>query len=122
MLRGMSSKQFYEWQLFEELEPFGPERADQRAGVVSAAIHNAHRDRKKKRKPFTMLECSPTFGDTPVQKISGAAPGVIPEGWHADGPATNWKWMKALGKAMTESHNEQLVKNKKEGPRVSQSR
>lgn len=64
MLRRMSCRQLMEWQAFDILEPFGPERADLRSGAILNVLMNAHRDVKKQRKPFTLAECVPMFGDS----------------------------------------------------------
>ena len=40
MLAGMTSKEVTEWQLFEQMEPFGERGADLRAGVIAAVLCN----------------------------------------------------------------------------------
>lgn len=52
-----------EWQAFELLEPFGPEREDFRTGAIVNVLMNANRNSKKRPQPFTLLECTPMFGD-----------------------------------------------------------
>jgi hypothetical protein len=84
MLRRMTWKQFVEWQVFDRLEPFGPERADQRAGALIMVLANAHRDSKRKSTAWTLAECIPMFGDSEVPK---KAP-------------MDWRAMKALAMEM----------------------
>lgn len=57
----MSSREFVEWMAFYQIEPFGEERADLRAGVIASTIANANRDPKTRSKPFTPSEFMPTF-------------------------------------------------------------
>jgi len=60
--REISSLDFAEWLAYQELEPFGEERADLRAGIISATVANTARDPKKRRKPFRPAEFMPEFG------------------------------------------------------------
>jgi hypothetical protein len=46
LLASLSSRQLNEWMAFAALEPFGPHREDQRAGVIAAAIINSRFGRK----------------------------------------------------------------------------
>lgn len=46
---------------YYELEPFGEERADLRSGIVASTVANAHRDPKRRRKPFRPLDFMPRF-------------------------------------------------------------
>ncbi len=50
--RRMSSAEFSEWLAFSGLEPFGPAREDERAGVVASLMANAYRDRHVRPEPF----------------------------------------------------------------------
>jgi hypothetical protein len=84
MLRRMTYKQLVEWQVFDTLEPFGPERADQRMGALIMVMANAHRNSKTHPSPWTLAECVPTFGDS-------EKPRKAPMDWRA---------MKALAQAM----------------------
>jgi hypothetical protein len=63
MLRSMSGKQFLEWLAFSGLEPFGPERDDQRSGAIIQVLMNAHRNTKKRSRPYTLADATPIFGD-----------------------------------------------------------
>lgn len=47
LLDSISSSQWIEWQAFHELEPFGPERDDERAGIVCETIALANGVTKK---------------------------------------------------------------------------
>ncbi|MEW6223199.1 MAG: DUF4035 domain-containing protein [Chloroflexota bacterium] len=49
----VSSREFAEYWAYDQLEPFGPERDDLRAGVVASTIANVNRDPKRQRTPFT---------------------------------------------------------------------
>lgn len=40
MLSRMSSREFSEWMIYYELEPFGEERADLRQAMTTSAVHN----------------------------------------------------------------------------------
>jgi hypothetical protein len=61
MLASMSSRLLSEWMVFAQLEPFGEERADLRAGIVASTIANANRDPKQQSKAFTAREFMPQF-------------------------------------------------------------
>ncbi len=89
MLRRMNMPQLMEWITYAELEPFGPERDDYRAGAIINVLSNAHRDRKRKPRAFTLEETTPKFGDA-VRGSTGPAKKMM-----------NWQAMKALGQAMT---------------------
>lgn len=41
----VSSREFTDWQAFAELEPFGEERADLRAGIIASTLANVNRGR-----------------------------------------------------------------------------
>jgi hypothetical protein len=58
----MSSREFAEWIEFYGLEPFGEERADVRSAIVASTIANANRDAKKRKKPWTVEDFMPKFG------------------------------------------------------------
>jgi hypothetical protein len=60
----MSSREFAEWMAYYELEPFGEERADLRSAIVASTVANAHRDPKRRRKPFRPLDFMPRFDET----------------------------------------------------------
>jgi hypothetical protein len=62
LLRRTTSRELTEWMAFYELEPFGPERGDLRAGIVAATVANANRDPKKVKKAFEPQDFMPKFG------------------------------------------------------------
>lgn len=62
LLSSMSAEMFAEWAAYAEIEPWGEERADLRAGIVSSVIANTHRG---KGQPLTPKDFMPTF-DAPV--------------------------------------------------------
>ena len=61
LLARISSRELSEWLAYAGLEPFGPERADLRSGIVAATVANVHRDPKKRRKPYTSADFMPRF-------------------------------------------------------------
>lgn len=62
--REIDSREFAEWMAYSIIEPFGPEREDQRAGMVAALIANVYRDSKKKSDPYTVEDFFPRYSDT----------------------------------------------------------
>lgn len=44
----MDSREFAEWIAYDQIEPFGESRQDQRAGVIASAIVNQHRKKGSK--------------------------------------------------------------------------
>mgnify|MGYP000046381597 CR=1 FL=1 len=60
LLSRISSRELSEWMAFYELEPFGDERADLRAGIVASTVANANRD-PKKSKPYAPQDFLPRF-------------------------------------------------------------
>jgi hypothetical protein len=59
MLRSMTIHQWQEWKLYAEMEPFGEDREDARTGMIVQVLANAHRDSKRRRKPYSLEECVP---------------------------------------------------------------
>lgn len=59
LLWRMSGAEIREWELYEQVEPFGERRADVRAALVASVIANANRDAKKKPSPFTIDDFMP---------------------------------------------------------------
>lgn len=64
LLNELSSQQLAEWLAFFQLEPWGEERADLRAGIVASTIANVNRPAKRK-KAFEPKEFMPQFGVEP---------------------------------------------------------
>lgn len=50
-----------EWIAYNELEPIGEVRDDLRAGIVASTIAEAHRNPKKRKRPFEAKEFMPDF-------------------------------------------------------------
>lgn len=59
----VSSREFAEYWAHFQLEPWGVEREDLRAGIVASTIANANRDPKKRAKPFTPDQFMPQSAD-----------------------------------------------------------
>lgn len=62
LLDELSSSQLAEWIAFYQLEPWGEERADLRAGIVASTIANVNRSPKRK-KPYAPEDFMPRFED-----------------------------------------------------------
>lgn len=52
----MGAAEFAAWWAFYQVEPFGELRADMRAAMGATLTANAHRNVKKKRKPFELSD------------------------------------------------------------------
>ena len=52
----MSAREFAEWVAYAGMEPFGETRADIRMATVAALLAEANRDRKRRRKAFSVGE------------------------------------------------------------------
>ena len=61
MLEEMTWGQFMGWVTYSEVEPFGEERADLRAGIIASIIANVNRD-PKKGKAYQPTDFMPKFG------------------------------------------------------------
>lgn len=60
--REIDSAEFAEWVAFYQLEPFGEERADLRAGIISSAVANYS---GKINEPTRPRDFMPHFGEQP---------------------------------------------------------
>jgi hypothetical protein len=58
----VSSAEFTEWMGYRQIEPFGTEMDDLRAGVLAAAVYNVNRDVKKRPEPFAAADVIPWLG------------------------------------------------------------
>lgn len=76
----MSSAEFVEWQAYHQIEPFGEERADLRAGIVAATV--ANRGRSKKDKVFKPKDFMPRF-DQPRGPMTAEQMLKTAEAWNA---------------------------------------
>ena len=63
MLRALRPLELLEWQVFEGLEPFEPERGDYRMASVCQALWNIARDTKRHPRPFPIKDFLVLFGD-----------------------------------------------------------
>lgn len=71
LLAEMSSSQLAEWIAFYQLEPWGEERADLRAGIVASTIANVNRSQKQK-KPYKPDDFMPRFDVEPEEPAETA--------------------------------------------------
>lgn len=55
----MPAAEFYEWFVYEQIEPFGDRRADLLAGIISAVIANVNRS--KNTKAYTVKDFMPNW-------------------------------------------------------------
>lgn len=68
LLERVDSRELSEWMAFERLEgPIGPWRRDFHAGMVASVLANIHRDKKKKKKPFSPDDFIPDW-DQPLKE------------------------------------------------------
>jgi len=61
MLRGLTAKQFMEWEAFAMIEPFSELRDDYRFAALVQVLANANRG--PKQPPYTLKECLLQFGE-----------------------------------------------------------
>lgn len=73
MLNSMSSHELTEWMAYAGIEPFGEERADLRAGIISATV--ANRMRGKGEKAHKPQEFMPFREEAPAD--DGPSPDVL---------------------------------------------
>jgi len=52
LLLRFDSRELTEWMIFHDMEPWGAEPADLRAGIVASTIANVNRDHKKRSQPY----------------------------------------------------------------------
>lgn len=88
MLGRININQLREWKAFAELEPFGPLRDDSRAAQTSWMLAELHRDRKKRRKAFTLEDF--------VLEAEGRP--------RPPRPRKSWEAMRAIGAAMARQY------------------
>lgn len=96
----MTARQFSEWQVFEALEPFDHERLDQLFASVVQVIANAHRDKRRKRGPYTLDDARQYFGDSRPDKK----------------PLT-WQEMKSIARQFAQDANRRQVHQERHGRR-----
>jgi Protein of unknown function (DUF4035) len=61
LLLRCDSHELTEWQCFFALEPWGEERADLRAGIITSTLANIHRDPATRREPFQPSDFMPRY-------------------------------------------------------------
>lgn len=70
-MQRMTWSQFVSWQHYFQLEPFGEERADYRAGIVASMIANANRDTTRHPDSYQPTDFMPDYaGDRAAQPIT----------------------------------------------------
>lgn len=60
----MDSRELSEWMAYYELEPFGEERADLRAGIVASTVANSRMRGKNDNKTYQPKDFLPKFGES----------------------------------------------------------
>lgn len=53
----LTARQLAEWEAYQQMEPFGEDRADMRAGIIASTIANVYL--KKGAKPLSALDFMP---------------------------------------------------------------
>jgi len=59
LLSRVSSRELAEWMAFYQLEPWGTETEDWRAGLIASTVANANRDQKRRRRPYEPQDFMP---------------------------------------------------------------
>jgi hypothetical protein len=65
LLQSIDSRELSEWMAYDQMEPFGEERADLRAGIITSMIHNVN---IVKGKPASPIDFMPEFDRQPKKK------------------------------------------------------
>ena len=71
-MREVDSAEFAEWMAFATWEPFGPEREDQRAGMIAALIANVNRDSSKRPQPYDVDDFFPRYDQEQYEEAARA--------------------------------------------------
>lgn len=66
MLRSLTAKQFRNWELYDEMEPFGEKRADYRTASIVQVIANVNRGTQTPA--YKLEDFVLPFGDEPSTK------------------------------------------------------
>ncbi|MEW6048249.1 MAG: hypothetical protein AB1609_17530 [Bacillota bacterium] len=77
----MSSRELSEWMAYFQLEPWGTEVEDWRAGLVAATIANANRDPKRRRRPYEPRDFMPRRDGPAVEEQTWEEQARILEMW-----------------------------------------
>jgi hypothetical protein len=62
---------------YYSIEPWGPERADLNAGIITSTLANIHRDSKRRPEPFSPADFMPKYGQP--ESIEDDQDGMAPE-------------------------------------------
>lgn len=81
LLARIDSQELSEWMAFFELEPWGAEVDDWRAGLVAATVANTNRDPKKQRKPFLPKDFMPQRRQDPASPQSPEEQVGVMQSW-----------------------------------------
>lgn len=81
MLAEVDADQFAEWVAYSDVEPWGEERADLRAGIIAAEIANTPPRFVGKVGRFRPADLMPNFGREPVKPQSGRQMAVMAMAW-----------------------------------------
>ena len=57
----MPYREYVDWVALWQIEPWGDARGDMQAALVATLLANAHRDRKKRQKPYEPQDFMPKF-------------------------------------------------------------
>jgi len=68
LLRSISSYELSEWREYYKLEPFGENTQIIQNGIIATILAESNRDRKKRKKPFTLEDFVPTFDKPEKEK------------------------------------------------------
>jgi hypothetical protein len=69
LLARVSSRELTEWMAYYEMEPFGEERADLRAGIIASTVANVNRAKGKAYKPQDFMPKFERRGQKTWQEI-----------------------------------------------------
>jgi len=81
LLARIDSRELSEWMVYFNLEPWGTEVEDWRAGMVASTIANVNRDEKKRKKPFEPKDFIPQRAKPPVEEQSPEEQAKILKMW-----------------------------------------
>ena len=81
LLARIDSHELTEWAAYFNLEPWGTETDDWRAGMVASTIANVNRDSKRQRKPFVPQDFMPTRAVSEKEEQSPDAQAEVMASW-----------------------------------------
>ncbi len=91
-LKMFTARQFFEWQAYEQIDPWGERRQDYRIASLGALIANVNRDSKKRPEPYTIEDFLLKFGEPEKKQQT----------WQEQEMILNM-WAQAMGAAAKES-------------------